>query len=102
SLMVWLGYITGQLFGWTTLESLYTGALIAISSTTIIVKAFEEENVHGKLAEIVFGVLIVEDLIAILLLAVLTTISAGGALTMESLAGTSGRLAMFLALVIGG
>jgi len=37
-----------RLFGWTTLESLYTGALIAISSTTIIVKAFEEENVHGK------------------------------------------------------
>src|SRR5437773_2730047 len=35
SLMLWLGYVSGQLFGWTPLERLYAGALIAISSTTI-------------------------------------------------------------------
>src|SRR4030095_15510164 len=61
SLMLWLGYLAGQLFGWTVLESLYTGAILAISSTTIIVKAFAEQNVLGKLTEIVFGILIVED-----------------------------------------
>src|SRR5262245_41036740 len=38
SLMLWLGYVSGQLFGWTALESVYGGALIAISSTTIIIK----------------------------------------------------------------
>lgn len=102
SLMIWLGYLTGQLFGWTVTESFYAGALIAISSTTIIVKAFAEQNVRGKLAEIVFGVLIVEDLIAILLLAVLTTISSGTDLTAAALAATTGRLAAFLALVLGG
>jgi len=102
SLMVWLGYESGQLFGWTTLESLYTGALIAISSTTIIVKAFAEQGVRGTLAELVFGVLIVEDLIAIFLLAVLTTLSSGEGLTAAGLLATSARLGAFLAIVVGG
>lgn len=101
SLMIWLGYLTGQLLGWTALESLYTGALIAISSTTIIVKAFAEQKVGGKLTEIVFGILIVEDLIAILLLAILTTISTGASLTAAGLAATAGRLAAFLASMVG-
>jgi CPA2 family monovalent cation:H+ antiporter-2 len=102
SLMLWLGYTTGQLFGWTTIESVYTGALIAISSTTIIVKAFAEQNVRGGFAELVFGVLIVEDLIAIFLLAVLTTISSGASLSTADLAATTGQLVAFLAVVIGG
>ena len=57
------------LFGWTPLESLFTGAIIAISSTTIIVKAFDEQRIGGQLRELVVGILIVEDLIAILLMA---------------------------------
>ena len=102
SLMIWLGYVAGRLFGWTALESLFAGALIAISSTTIIVKAFAEQNVRGPLTDIVFGILIVEDLIAILLLAILTAISSGAALTLGGLAATAGRLAAFLAVVVGG
>ena len=47
SLMIWLGYVVGRAFGWTGLESLFTGALIAISSTTIIVKAFAEQAHAG-------------------------------------------------------
>jgi CPA2 family monovalent cation:H+ antiporter-2 len=101
-LMVWLGYVVGQLFGWTTLESVYAGAIVAISSTTIIVKAFEEQSVRGRLADIVFGVLIVEDLIAIFLLAVLTTVSSGGMVTAGGLASTTGQLAAFLAFVVAG
>src|SRR5688572_12770650 len=58
--MVLIGYTIGQLFGWTTLESVYAGAIIAISSTTIIAKAFEEQGVKGKFTDIVFGVLIIE------------------------------------------
>jgi CPA2 family monovalent cation:H+ antiporter-2 len=102
ALMLWLGYVVGQLFGWTTLESVYAGAIVAISSTTIIVKAFEEQGVRGRLADLVFGVLIVEDLIAIFLLAVLTTVSSGGDVTSAELASTTGRLAAFLAFVVGG
>ena len=49
--------------------------MIAISSTTIIAKAFDEQGITGRLRELVVGVLIVEDLIAILLMAVLTAVS---------------------------
>src|SRR5688500_928537 len=44
SLMVWLGYLAAQAFGWSQLESLYAGAVVAISSTTSIVKTFEEHR----------------------------------------------------------
>ena len=82
---------------WTTLESVYAGALIAISSTTIIAKAFEEQRVKGKFTDIVFGVLIIEDLIGIFLIAILTAISAGTAVSASTLAVTGARLATFLA-----
>jgi monovalent cation:H+ antiporter-2, CPA2 family len=96
ALMIWLGFVVGRAFGWTTQESLFTGALIAISSTTIIAKAFDEQKVRGKLREIVVGILIVEDLIAILLMAVLTAVSSGAKLSSGDLALTIGRLVAFL------
>ena len=101
SLMVWLGFTIGRLFGWTTLESLFAGAVIAISSTTIIAKAFEEQGIRGKLRELVVGVLIVEDLIAVLLMAVLTAIASGSGLAAGPLAATIGRLAAFLVGLVG-
>ena len=96
SIMVWLGFLTGRLFGWTSLESLFAGAIIAISSTTIIAKVFDEQGITGKLRQLVVGVLIVEDLIAILLMAVLTGLASGSGLSAGPLAMTVGRLAAFL------
>jgi CPA2 family monovalent cation:H+ antiporter-2 len=96
SIMLWLGFVVGRAFGWTVLESIFTGALIAISSTTIIAKAFDEQGIRGRLRELVVGVLIVEDLIAILLMAALTALSTGSGLSAGSLALTTGRLVAFL------
>jgi CPA2 family monovalent cation:H+ antiporter-2 len=96
SIMLWLGFTIGRLLGWTDLESLFTGAIIAIASTTIIVKAFEEQGITGKLRELVVGILIVEDLIAILLMAILTAVATGTGLAPGPLAATVGRLAAFL------
>jgi CPA2 family monovalent cation:H+ antiporter-2 len=103
SLMVWLGYLVGQAFGWSQLQNLYAGAVIAISSTTIIIKAFEEQRIKADFTHIVFGILIVEDLIAILLITILTALSAGKELTAMEVAQATGRLAAFLIsiLVIG-
>lgn len=94
--MVFLGYVIGQAFGWTTLESVYAGALIAISSTTIIVKAFAEQKVTGRFTEVVFGVLIIEDLLAIFLLAILTAASGGEGVATGVLLAKAGLLAAFL------
>ena len=101
SIMVWLGFVAGRLFGWTMLESLFTGAIVAISSTTIIAKAFDEQGIRGKLRELVVGVLIVEDLIAILLMALLTALATGSGLSAGPLAATIGRLAGFLVALVG-
>lgn len=97
STMAGLGYLAGYFLGFTQIESIFTGAIVAISSTTIIAKAFEENSVHGRLREIVFGMLIVEDLIAIILLAILTAIASGAGLSAASLGLTLIRLATFLA-----
>jgi monovalent cation:H+ antiporter-2, CPA2 family len=103
SLMVSVGYLVGRAFGWSGFESLFGGAAIAISSTTIIVKAFAEQKVPRARSEIVFGILVVEDLIAILLLAILTAAASGARLDGAALLRTVGRLAGFLAalLVVG-
>jgi CPA2 family monovalent cation:H+ antiporter-2 len=102
SLMIWLGYVAGRAFGWTGMESLFTGAVVAISSTTIIVKAFEEQSARGggkqdrRLKEIVFGVLIAQDVIAVLLLAILTPVASGAGLSAGALVLTVGKLVAFL------
>lgn len=104
SFMIWAGFITGQAFGWGSTESFFLGALISISSTTIILKAFEEKGVGGKLSDIVISILIFEDLVAILLLAVLTTLSTGSQPSASDLLTTAAKLAGFLGgvMLIGG
>jgi CPA2 family monovalent cation:H+ antiporter-2 len=103
SFMIWLGFVLGRGFGWTPLESIFTGALLAISSTTIIAKAFDEQRVTGRLREFVVGVLIVEDLIAVLLMAALTAASTGRELSAGELGFTLARLLGFLVtLVVAG
>ncbi len=103
TLLLLLGYLTGASFGWTSMESLFTGSMIVSSSTTIIIKAFDELKVSGKVAELVFGILIFEDLIGILLIAILTAVGAGASLSLGSVAITVGKLTGFLVgvLVIG-
>jgi CPA2 family monovalent cation:H+ antiporter-2 len=93
SAMFWLGSTAAHLLGMSPRECLFAGALVAISSTTVIVKAFEEHPVRPALRERVVAILIVEDLIAILLLALLPAAALGGALGWRELAGSIARLA---------
>ncbi len=100
SIMVWLGYLAAQLLGWTQMESVFAGAVIAISSTTIIAKAFDEEGIHGSLRELVVAILIVEDLIAVLLMAILTAASSGAGVSASELGVTVAQLAGFLIALV--
>ena len=73
--MLLLGYVTGKGLGWSSMDSLFLGGILSISSTTIIIRAFDETGVKMRsFARLVFGILIVEDLVAILLLVLLSTI----------------------------
>lgn len=74
SLMLAAGWLVGRAAGFDTTEALFLGAVISISSTTIILKAFDEFNLKTRrFAETVLGILIVEDLLAVLLLVWLGT-----------------------------
>ena len=101
SVMMGLGFLAGRLLGLTAIESVFLAAIVAISSTTIIVKAFAEHGVRGRVADIVLGILIVEDLIAILLIAILTAVGEGEGLSTREVVGTTLRLALFLAGLVG-
>jgi CPA2 family monovalent cation:H+ antiporter-2 len=75
-LMMLLGFGLGKLIGWTTLHSLFLGAALAISSTTIIVKTLDEMQLKDEnFTNLIFGILIIEDLLAILLLAALSAVA---------------------------
>ncbi|BDG02502.1 cation:proton antiporter [Anaeromyxobacter oryzae] len=100
SIMVWLGFVAGRAFGWTTLESVFAGAIVAMSSTTIIAKAFDDLRVRGRLRDLVVGVLLVEDLFAILFMAVLTAVATGAGVSPGQLGATLGRLGAFLAVLL--
>ncbi|MCK7557307.1 cation:proton antiporter [Chitinophaga sedimenti] len=74
--MLAIGYGIGQVLGWSVMDSIFLGGVLSISSTTIIIRAFEELGVKGqKFAGLVFGVLVVEDLVAIVLLVLLSTLA---------------------------
>lgn len=76
SCMLTLGYFTGKLLGWPTMDCIFLGGIIAISSTTIIIRAFDELGVKTrKFAGMVLGVLIIEDLMAVLLMVLLSTLA---------------------------
>lgn len=100
-LLVWIGYAIGRALDWTILESVFTGAVLSISSTTIIARAFREEQAAESLRELVFGVTLFEDLVAIVMLAILTAVATGAELSTRMIRDTVGRLAFFLAALIG-
>jgi CPA2 family monovalent cation:H+ antiporter-2 len=98
--MIGLGYLVGRLMGWTQWESLLTGAIVSISGAVIVARSFEEVQVDGRVRELVFGVVLCEDVIAILLLAVLITLAKGDELSLHGLSMSASLLSSFIILVI--
>jgi len=93
------GYITGKLLGWSTMDSLFLGGMLASSSTTIIIRAFDELGVKTKqFAGIVFGVLVVEDIVVILLMVLLSTVAVAQQFAGTELIQTIIKLLFFLIL----
>ena len=98
-LMMAIGYWIGRKLGWSAMDCIFLGAILSMSSTTIIIRAFDEVGAKTKkFAQLVFGILIVQDLVAILLLVLLSTLAvskqfAGGELLLQIL-----KLCFFLIL----
>ncbi len=101
TLMIWLGYEVGRAFGWNTTNSIFLGAMLSISSTTIIVKALAELGKSREaFAEIIFGVLVIEDILAIVLLALLSGYAKTGNLHAGEVGIEILKLAVFFAMVL--
>ena len=103
-LMIWIGYEIGRWFDWSTMDSLFLGAILAISSTTIIVKALNDLKMKDqRFAQLIFGVLIVEDILGIGIIALLSSIAVSGTVSSGEVFATVGKLSLFMivALVIG-
>ena len=94
-----LGFLVGEAIGWSNMESLFLGGMLSMSSTTIIIKAYDDLGYKDRpFAPLVFGALVFEDLIAVVLMVLLSTMAvsnkfAGG----EMLMGL-GKLVFFLIL----
>jgi monovalent cation:H+ antiporter-2, CPA2 family len=100
-LMIWVGYEIGLLFGWKKMDCLFLGAMLSISSTTIIVKALGElGRTKERFAELIFGILIVEDILAIVMIALLSGIAMTGSLEVAEVVRTTSRLGVFLAVAL--
>lgn len=97
--MLVVGMTVGKAMGWTTMESIFLGGMISMSSTTIIIKSFEDLGLKKKpFANIVFGTLIIEDLLAILLMVLLSTLAVSKQFSGEEMVGSILRLIFFMVL----
>lgn len=95
--MMTIGYIVGRLLGWDSMNGLFLGGMLSMSSTTIIFKAFDDMGLRNqRFAGIVFGVLIVEDLFAVLLMVLLSTVAVSQNFDGGALFGNVVKLAVFL------
>ncbi|MBQ1218813.1 MAG: cation:proton antiporter, partial [Bacteroidales bacterium] len=94
-----VGILVGRLLGWTWVTSIFLGGMLSISSTSIIIKAFDDLGIKNKkFTQLVFGALVVEDLVAILILVVLPAIVVSKTFDGLDLAMKIGNLALFLLL----
>ena len=97
--MLFMGFCAGKFLGWSNMNSVFLGGMLSMSSTTIIIKAFNDLNLRENFTEIVFGMLIVEDIAGIIMMVLLSTIAvASNGISTAALGMSVVRLIFFLVL----
>ena len=97
--MIILGYFAGRFMGWKEMNCIFLGVILSISSTTIILKAFDELGVKSqKFTGNVIGALIVQDIVAILMMVLLSTIAVSQQFSGTELIQSLLKLGFFLAI----
>ncbi len=95
--MMAAGFAAGHILGFSKINSLFLGGMLSMSSTTIIIKAFTDLNLrHRKFASLVFAVLIVEDLFAVLMMVILSSIAVNNSVQGGEMLYSISKLAFFL------
>lgn len=97
--MMLLGFLVGSAFGWSRMDALFLGGMICMSSTTIIYKAFEDLGLaKKKFAGLVMSILILEDILAVVLMVVLSTVAVSSNFEGGELVFSILKLVFFLTL----
>lgn len=97
ALMILIGFTTGSLLGWSLFTCIFLGGMLAISSTTIIIKTFDDLGMKGKkFTDLVFGALVVEDIVGIFLMVVLSTVAVGSAVDGGQVIFQLGEMILYL------
>jgi CPA2 family monovalent cation:H+ antiporter-2 len=96
-LMLWIGFGIGGLFGWKGMDALFLGAIIALSSTMVATRTLSEAGQRYKpFAQLVVGLLVAEDLLAIVMLTLLTAVAIGGSVQAGTALALIGHLGLFV------
>ena len=97
--MLCIGFFVGYLLGWSILESIFLGGMLSMSSTTIIIKAFDDLKLRNqKFTSIVFGTLVIEDIVAILMMVMLSTVAISQQFAGGEMIFSLSKLVFFLTL----
>ena len=97
ALMMTFGFVCGYLLGWSFFNCIFLGGMLAMSSTTIIIKTFDELGMKAKkFTDLVFGALIVEDIMGIFFMVVLSTIAVGSAVDGGGVVIQLGQMVLYL------
>lgn len=97
--MILIGIAVGLMFGWKRMDCLYLGGMLAMSSTTIIYKAFDDLGLRKqRFASLVLSILILEDILAIVLMVMLSTMAVSRNFEGMEMIGSIGKLIFFLVL----
>lgn len=97
--MVMLGYLVGIAMGWKQMDSIFLGGMLSMSSTSIIYKAFEDLGLRTqRFTGLVLGILVIEDLVAIVLMVVLSTMAVSQNFEGVEMFYSIGKLMFFLLL----
>ena len=97
--MMVTGTLTGRLFGWSRMDCLFLAGMLAMSSTTIIYKAFDDLGLRQqRFANLVMSVLILEDVLAVVMMVMLSTMAGGAASVGGMMIGSIVKIVFFLVL----
>ena len=90
----------GRALGFTGVEALFLALGVIIASTMLVVKGLEETGVSGPAVQLILAMMVVEDLLSILLLAIVTGIASGAGMSASELAGLIGKMLGFLVAIV--
>ena len=103
-LMLWLGYELGRAFGWRTMDALFLGAIMSLSSTMLVLRSLDDAGRRKEaFGQLVLGILVVEDICTVVLIALLSGIALTGDVAPGQALTLIGKLALFVVvgLVLG-